>query len=114
MTDDPRSRPAYLAAAIRAECRRTFSPPFATPIAVATNGLLMITAWFVLPRSWVFHFTNTPALPLALASWMYSDTAATNVLTADPARTVRSLSDPHALLALLRARALVLWLLVAP
>jgi hypothetical protein len=103
-----------LAAAFRAECRWTLRPPFSTPIAIATNGLLMVTAWFLLPRSWLFHYTNTPAFPLALASWMYSDVSATNVLTGDASRTARSLNDADALLTMLRAKSFVLWLLVAP
>jgi hypothetical protein len=108
MTGHRRSRLGYLAAAFRSECRRTFRPPFATPIAIATNGVLMITAWFLLPRSWLFHFTNTPAFPLALATWMYSDVSATNVLAADPAGAAQSLTDADAVLALLRARSFVL------
>lgn len=45
---------------------------------------------------------------------MYSDVSATNVLTGDTSRTARSLNDADALLAMLRAKSFVLWLLVAP
>jgi hypothetical protein len=45
---------------------------------------------------------------------MYSDVSATNVLTGGTCRTARSLNDADALLAMLRAKTFVLWLLVAP
>jgi hypothetical protein len=88
--------------------------PWTVPLAVFGNGVLMIMAWFLLPRSWLFHYTNTAAFPLALSGWMYSDSSATNMLGGDAERARLALDDRAALARLLRAKCAVLWLLVAP
>jgi hypothetical protein len=98
----------------REEWARTLRPPWTVPLAVAGNAALMVMAWFLLPRSWLFHYTNTVAFPLALSGWMYSDPSATNMLGSDAERATIALADRATLGKLLRAKCLVLWLLVAP
>ena len=89
-------------------------PPWTVPAAVAGNGVLMIAAWFLLPRSWMFHYTNTAAFPLALSGWMYSDSSATNMLGGDPEQASAALANAGDLGRMLRAKCWVLWVLVAP
>ncbi len=110
-------RPARLSDAVRAELRRAFHKPFETPIVVTTNGTALVLAWFLLPprlSHLLFTFHGPLAFPMVLASWMYSDVPATNLLGADPDRSLKRLGDRTALRHMQRAKNLVLWLLVSP
>ena len=79
------------------------------------NGLLMAGAWFLFPaNNALFRFHGALAFPMILASWMYSDVPATNVLGSDAARWILALDDPVMLRRLLYAKNLVLWTLIAP
>jgi hypothetical protein len=100
--------------AVRAEFGRAFHPPYETPIVVAANGLLMAGAWFLLPRSWLFDFTQTMAFPMVLAGWMYADVPATNVLAPDRRRILAAFGDVPELRRLLYAKNAVLWLFITP
>lgn len=111
------SLPATLPAAVRAELRRALRPPYETLSVVVFNGLLMAGLWFLLPASAVndvFRFHGPLAFSLVLASWMYSDVPATNLLGGDPERGIAALPDPAALRRLWYAKNIVLWLLVTP
>ena len=102
---------------VRVEFRRAFRPPFVAPSVVVVNGLLMTGAWFLLPTSWddaLFRLHGTFVFALVLASWMYADVPATNVLGVDAQASLNALDDPRALGRLLSARNLVLWFLVTP
>ena len=79
----------------------------------AVNAALLLAAWFLLPRSWLFHLTGTAAFPLALANWMFADATATNMLGDDPHRALAAIRG-GAVPRLLRAKILLLWLLAAP
>ncbi len=114
---EPVTVPANLREAVRTELTRIFHPPFETPIVVAMNGALMCSAWFLLPTRWLdflFSFHGTLAFAAVLASWMYSDVPATNVLGNDPRRSLAAMGDPAALRRLIAAKNLVLWALITP
>lgn len=109
--------PTSLTAAVRAELRRAFHPPFETPIVVAVNGALMSSCWFFLPtklRDQIFTIHGSLAFGLVLAFWMYSDVPATNVLGPDRHRVLAAFDDRRMLRRLLAAKNVVLWLLIAP
>lgn len=99
---------------VRHEFVRALRPPYETPIVVAVNGLLMTVLWFVFPSNLLFTFHGALAFPMVLASWMYSDVPATNVLGTDATSSLAALSDTRAMRRLLHARTLVLWIFVAP
>ena len=102
---------------VRLEFRRALRPPYVAPSVVVTNGLLMTAAWFLLPTRWqdaLFSLHGTFAFALVLASWMYADVPATNVLGLGAHRSLEALDDPVALGRLLNARDIVLWMLVTP
>jgi hypothetical protein len=106
--------PATFRAAIGAELGQAFSSPYLIPTTVVSNALLMAGAWFLLPRGWLFTVTSPLAFPMVLASWMYADVPATNVLAPDRVRVLAGLDDPRMLTRLLVAKSAVLWLFVAP
>ncbi len=102
---------------VRLEFRRAIQWPCIAPSAVLINGLLMTAAWFLLPARWqdvLFSLHGTFAFALVLASWMYADVPATNVLGIGAQRSLEALDDPVALGRLLNARDIVLWALVTP
>jgi hypothetical protein len=77
----------------------------------------MAACWVFLPASAVsfaFTFHGPLAFALGLASWMYSDVPATNVLGGDAERSRAALGDPAMLRRLWYAKNLVLWLLITP
>ncbi len=106
--------PSTFREAVVSELGQAFSSPYQIPITVVINALLMAGAWFLLPRGWLFTVTSPLAFPLVLASWMYSDVPATNVLAPDRVRSLAALDDPKMMNRLLAAKAAVLWIFVAP
>lgn len=109
--------PVSLGRAVRAELRRALHAPYETPSVVIGNGLLMTLCWTLLPAGLVdalFRFHGPLAFAMFLASWMYSDVPATNLLGGDAARSVVALADPALLRRLWYAKNIVLWLLVTP
>jgi hypothetical protein len=111
------SLPATLPQAVRAEVRRALRPPYEIPSVVVGNGLLMTACWTLLPPSavsYLFRFHGPLAFAMVLATWMYSDVPATNLLGGDPARSVAALGDPATLRRLWYAKNIALWLLVTP
>ncbi|MCW2641517.1 MAG: hypothetical protein JWP76_3823 [Dactylosporangium sp.] len=111
------SLPATLPQAVRAELRRALRPPYEIPSVVVGNGLLMTASWTLLPPSVVssvFRFHGPLAFAIVLATWMYSDVPATNLLGGDSARSIAALGDPATLRRLWYAKNIVLWLLVTP
>jgi len=108
-------RPATLREAVRSQYTRAFHPPFDMPIVVASNGLFMTGCWFLLPNpNPLFTFHGALAFPMVLASWMFSDVPATNVLGSDAMVSITALQDPRSLLRMLLAKNFVLWTLIAP
>jgi hypothetical protein len=109
--------PGSLRAAVRAEFGRALRPPYETPSVVVVNGALMTACWGLLPTDLVdavFTFHGPVAFAMVLASWMYSDVPATNLLGADAARTVAALPDPAVLRRLWYAKNIVLWMMITP
>jgi hypothetical protein len=77
----------------------------------------MAACWTLLPSSVVnavFTLHGPSAFAMVLASWMYSDVPATNLLGADAERSIAALSEPVTLRRLWYAKNMVLWLLVTP
>jgi hypothetical protein len=106
-----------LAGAVRYELRRALRPPYETAVVVVGNGLLMTACWTLLPSAAVaalFRFHGPQAFAMILASWMYADVPATNLLGGDPVRSVAALDDPAALRRLWYAKNAVLWLFATP
>src|SRR5437763_4453733 len=113
----PAVLPATLAGAVRVELRRAVRPTYEAPGVVLVNGALMTACWTLLPASVVgvvFRVHGPLAFAMVLACWMYADVPATNLLGADPARSLAALPDPAALRRLWYARNIVLWLSVTP
>jgi hypothetical protein len=109
--------PSTFRQAVRTEFGRTFSAPYEIPVVVAVNGALMSSAWFFLPASLkddVFSLHGSLVFAGVLASWMYSDVPATNVLGPDSVRVRRALGDPVLFRRLLAAKNVVLWVLITP
>jgi hypothetical protein len=106
--------PETFRAAVAAEMGQAFSPPYEVPGVVVGNGLFMAGAWFLLPRGWLFTLVSPLAFPIVLSSWMYADVPATNVLAPDRVRVLAALDDDAMISRLLRAKAAVLWVFVAP
>jgi hypothetical protein len=99
---------------VQIELRRAVHSPYETPIVVAGNGILLTALWLLFPSNLLFTFHGELAFPMVLASWMYSDVPATNVLGTDVGSSLRALGDVRTLRQLLHARTLVLWIFVAP
>jgi hypothetical protein len=109
--------PQTLRTAVRAELARAFRPPYETPVVVLVNGALMSSAWFVLPQQWkdrLFTLHGSLAFALVLATWMYSDVPATNILGPDRRRVLAAIDDPVMLRRLMSAKNIVLWILITP
>ncbi|MGV9710105.1 hypothetical protein ACWDTI_05525 [Gordonia sp. NPDC003424] len=100
--------------ALRAEFARMRRNPGDTVAIVTVNGVMMTIVWFTLPRSWFFTFTGPSGYALALATWMYADVTATNILAADRDRVLELFDDPESLRTVLRAKQTALWLIIAP
>ena len=105
---------ATLGAAVRLECRRTFRPPYEIPVIVAVNAALLLVLWWLLPQSAITRLTGNFALPLCLASWMFSDVPATNTLAPDRVRVLAALDQPVQLRRLMLAKNATLWLIATP
>jgi hypothetical protein len=106
-----------LRSAVRDQVVLTLQPPFENLITVAVNGALMSSAWFFLPtglKDKFFTLHGSLAFALVLASWMYSDVPATNVLGPDAQRAVAAIDDPPMFRRLLFAKSIVLWTVVTP
>jgi hypothetical protein len=102
---------------VRSELRLAFHKPYVAPTVVVVNGLLMAGAWFLLPTKWqnaLFAVHGPFAFAVILASWMYADVPATNVLAVEPEAARYGLEHPRALRRLLDAQNIMLWLLVTP
>ena len=109
--------PGSLREAVGWELRAALHRPFAIPLVVAFNALLMAGAWFLLPvrwQDWLFSLHGPAAFAMVLAFWMYADVPATNVLAPDRERVLAALDEPMMLRRLLYAKNIVLWWFVAP
>lgn len=109
--------PPSLFEAVRAELRRAFQAPYEAPIVVAVNGLLAAGLWYLVPPSIsdaMFSIHGSFMFPIVLAIWMFSDVPATNEIADDPVRMAAALDDWVMVERMLRAKHLVLWLLISP
>ena len=113
----PLEVPTTLGQAYRAEFRRAFRPPYGAPSTALGNGILAAGGFWLLPESiknQLFSIHRPLAFAVVLASWMYSDVPATNVLGETADLTLAALDDPAALRLIVRAKNLVLWTLISP
>ena len=113
----PHPLPRTLREAVAWEVRTALHRPYAVPLVVMFNAVLMAGAWFLLPvtwQDWLFALHGPSAFAMVLAFWMYADVPATNVLASDPERILAAFEDRVVLRRLLYAKNLVLWCFVAP
>src|SRR4051794_18444388 len=106
-----------LGTAVRAERARVQAHPQDELLTIGINALLVCLAWFLLPtkaKDSFFPLHGPLAFPLVLISWMLADTPATNVLAKDPELALRTLTRPRDLRQVLRAKRIVLAVIVAP
>lgn len=104
-------------ALLPAEWRRVRTAPYEVITTVAANGLLATLLWYAANpaiTAMAFSFHRGFLFPVALSTWMLSDVPATNQLGADPAAALARLGQPHELAQLLRAKQVVLWMMVLP
>nr|WP_296767961.1 hypothetical protein [Rhodococcus sp. (in: high G+C Gram-positive bacteria)] len=100
--------------ALAAECSRIRRNPTDTLGTVAFNAVLMIAAWMLVPRNLLFTWTGPSGFALALEGWMYADVTASNVLAPDSRRALAAMNTRRDFLRLLTAKAVALWMLIAP
>ena len=111
--DDAASRPATLRlrGAVANEYRRVLRPPWEIPKVLVTNGAMMVAAWFLLPprlHDFMFSLNGPLAFPVILASWMLSDTSATNLMGSNTDHALAVLGDRSAYWRWLAARCVVI------
>jgi len=109
--------PETLTGALRVEFRRAFHRPWDELWTVAINATLASLGWFLLPPSLknsLFSTQRPLAFALVLASWMYSDVPATNVLGESAPLSVLLLDQPDNLRKDLWAKSMVLWTIISP
>lgn len=102
---------------LRAELRRCWSAPYEVPACVAINGVLVLVLWWFAPVGlfdMFFTLHGELALPMVLASWMYADVPATNLLGSDAVQMRAALDDPARLRRLMDVKNVALWLFVTP
>jgi len=86
-------------------------------LVVVGNAALVLALWFLTPTKWLdvfFSLHGELALPMVLASWMYSDVPATNLLAPDRERSLAALGTSAQLHRLISVKNTALWLLVSP
>lgn len=116
-TQDPVRVPTSFKNALRIEFRRAFHRPWDELWAVAINAALAAGGWFLLPPSLknsLFSIHRPLAFAVVLASWMYSDVPATNVLGESARLSILLLDDQTQLRNDLLAKTAVLWTIVSP
>jgi len=109
--------PDNLRTAIFEEIRRTFVYPYSTFLCLFGNAMLVTLLWFCVPvnfKSLFFNVQGAFFFPIVLASWMIADVPATNEWAPDSLRVLAAMGDDAMLTRLLRAKHLVLWLIVTP
>jgi hypothetical protein len=109
--------PTTFREAYGAEFHRAFRPPFGAPSTALGNGILAAGGYWFLPASitdQLFSLHGPLAFAVVLASWMYSDVPATNVLGETADLTLAVLDHRKALLRIVAAKNAVLWTLISP
>lgn len=99
---------------VRAELRLAFKPPFDVISVVLINMSLALGAWFLINPDVVLNYTSLIFLPIALASWAYSDVPATNLFGVRAEQIVEVLEQPERVRRIMTVENLSLWILVSP
>lgn len=102
---------------LRAELRRCWRAPYEVPVVVVVNASLVLVLWWCSPVKLFdlfFSLHGELALPMVLASWMYADVPATNLLGADAEHMRAALDDPRRLRRLMDVKNVALWMFVTP
>lgn len=103
-----------LVSQVRAELRFMFTPPFEVVSSVLVNVAIVLGVWFLINPDLVLRHTALIFLPVAIASWSFSDVPATNLIggKADHARD--RLHDADLIRRVMTVQNLALWVLIAP
>lgn len=102
---------------LRTELRRCWRAPYEVPVVIVVNASLVLVLWFLAPLrifDLFFSLHGELALPMVLASWMYADVPATNLLGADAEQVRAALDDPQRLRRLMDVKNVALWMFVTP
>jgi hypothetical protein len=108
-------RAPSLRADLGVELRRILRSPWDDLVAIGINAVLVVVLWLLLPQAWkdwLFTLQGPVAFALVLESWMLADVPATNMIGKDIPAMVPALDDPPRLRQLLRAKSVVLALVV--
>ncbi|HAM22714.1 MAG TPA: hypothetical protein DCQ04_10650 [Actinobacteria bacterium] len=91
-----------------------FTPPFEVVSSVLVNVAIVLGVWFLINPDLVLRHTALIFLPVAIASWSFSDVPATNLIggKADHARD--RLHDADLIRRVMTVQNLALWVLIAP
>ena len=106
-----------VAALLPGQFARVGRPPYEVLATLVGNGLLATALWFLAPpglQALFFSFRTEFLFPVVLATWMLADVPSTNQLGSDAAEALKRLEHPEAMTDLLRAKQVVLWMLVTP
>jgi hypothetical protein len=113
----PLKIPATLFEGVIDEVIRIFRRPFEVLICVYVNAVLTTVLYFFAPAAIYDLFFSVKGMlffPAVLSGWMLADVPATNELAPDRERMLACIGDERQLILLLRAKHLVLWLLITP
>lgn len=99
---------------VRAELHYAFQPPFDVISVVLINMALALGVWFFIDPDIVLDYTSLIFLPIALASWAYSDVPATNLFGVRAEQIVERLRQPERVRRIMTVENLALWILVSP
>jgi hypothetical protein len=108
-------RAPSLRADLGVELRRILRSPWDDLVAVGINAVLVVVLWLLLPQAWkdwLFSLQGPVAFAVVLESWMLADVPTTNMIGKDIEAMVPALADPRRLRRLLRAKSVVLALIV--
>jgi len=102
---------------LRVELRRCWTSPYEVPVVVLVNASLVLALWWFAPVKIFdafFSLHGELALPMVLASWMYADVPATNLLGSDAEQMRAALGDSRRLRRLMDVKNVALWMFVTP
>ncbi len=109
--DDPHGS---LAHQVRAELKVMFSPPFEVVSSVLVNVAIVLGVWFFINPDLVLRHTALIFLPVAIASWSFSDVPATNLIAGKADHARDRLHDTHLIRRIMTVQNLALWVVIAP
>ncbi len=109
--------PTTLRQGVIDEVVRILRMPFEVLICVYVNAVLTTVLYFFAPATiygLFFSVKGVLLFPAVLSGWMLADVPATNEIAPDRLRMLACIGDERQLVLMLRAKHLVLWLLITP